>query len=149
MGFWDSFNGTTTAYRAFLDSLRANRRSIRSIDQALDGLVRWKSEFQSLYSEARLERNSTAATSRINAEIDKINNQNNRFLDERNKLSEQATRLEDAIRRTEESLRIDHQQNLSAMKRGGNAWKGITQRINDKEAKLRDMKQKVSDIRFG
>lgn len=114
MGFWDSFNASQHSYREFSNSIRDRSFTFNSIDQSINQLNKWKSEFESLNSQAYRERNPTPALKRVSDMLAQIDQRINRLLELRKQLNdtlkdtrEKIQRIEEGIHRLDNSLKYD------------------------------------------
>lgn len=154
MSFWDTFNVSKQNYFNYINSLRGKNLTIPGLKEALEKLGSYEREFEYLRSDARSERNSAVAESKLQQMISTINGKRDQYLEKLYKLQErerrlnqQIAKLEEAISRTEESLRHDHTKMQIVSGRRGNAWKGISERIKEKENKVRSMRERLVNLR--
>lgn len=151
--FWESYNASKHAYHEFNDSLRGKRLAFSEVDSAIDKLSGWKGEFESLRSEAYMEQNQTVALGKIEDAIRGVERKIDQLLDIRNKLSSiqeatiaKASYLQESINRLENSIQYDNEKLSSSVRKNGNYWEAIAQRIDEKRVKLKSMKDALDGL---
>ena len=153
MSFWDSFKRSQYAYREFSNSMRGRSSSFSSIDQSINQLHKWKYEFESLDSEARMERDPFDAINRLSGVLNQITNRidgllvlRTRLIGDLQKIRERIKSLEESIVRTQDSLRYDSQK-INNM-RDGEAKRNLYRKFAEKDDKLINMRSLLLELQI-
>lgn len=151
--FWDKIQEVEISFRAELDAQRNQRLGLGSIDSAMRSVEYFIREFESLDSLARSERNAAAALGRIQTNVGAARKRIDNLLDARNNvrqrindLQRKADQLEASIRKMEESIRYDYAKAsaIPLSRKGANTE--AYNRIKEKERKVQDMRNSLSDL---